>query len=431
MTVATRRTGWIARLTADRDAPDAERQAAQVGRWAIAVLFCFSLLFFLGFAATFSALGVTLPAMVRDLGWSWTEAGFGFTLLGVSCAASSFVPARLIRRFGVRAPLLLGTAVLCGGLLCLGRAQGLALFYLGTMLCGVGYQMLALIPGTHVLSAMFSRRSLVFGIYFTSGSLGGVAGPWIVLSTMSAFENNWRMVWMVLAAGVLVAGLLCTAIVGRGSDTHAQVAAARPAVAPEEGWAVRDALRTPQFWLLFGAYLSQLLILSCVASMSVAHLTQLAITPAVAAAMLSLEAAVQVGARLLGGVVGEFVNRKLLLLIGLACATIGVWTLSIAGDTMTMLIYALLTGIGVGLTALSSTLLLLEYFGRKHNLELFSIICTLVAVSSFNALLGGAIRDATGSFALAFQLFGCVPALVFLATLVTPRPRMPGTEMVK
>lgn len=392
-------------------------------RWPYAVLACFSLLLFLGFASTFSALGVTLPNMVREMGWNWTQAGLGFTLLGVSCAASSYLPAKLIRRFGVRAPLLLGTAVLCSGLLCLSRTHSLPPFFAGTILCGIGYQLIAMIPGTHVLSSMFSRRSLTFGIYFTSGSLGGVAGPWIVLSTMTAFDGAWRMVWIVLAIAVFLAGTLSTIIVGRGSDSHQRAASDAPVPLAEEGWPVRAALRTPQFWLLFGAYFSQLLILSCVASMSVAHLTQMKITPAIAAGMLSLEALVQVVARLLGGVIGEFVNRKLLLLCGLAAATVGVWTLSIARDDTALVIYALLTGVGVGLTALSSTLLLLEYFGKKHNLELFSIICTLVAVSSFNSLVGGAIRDATGSFALAFQLFGCIPALIFLATLVTPRPR--------
>ncbi|MFT3965206.1 MAG: MFS transporter [Sphingobium sp.] len=391
--------------------------------WAIAVLVCFSLLNFLGFASTFSALGVTLPFMVGDLGWSWTQAGLGFTLLGVASASSSFLPALLIRRHGVRTPLILGGFVLAGGLLTLSRAQGVIPFFLGTVLSGIGFQLIAMIPGTHVLSAMFSRRSLVFGIYMTSGSLGGVAGPWIVLSVMDAFAQDWRMVWILLACAVLAAGLICAAIVGRGSDTHRRQQAENPAPAEEDGWDVRAALRTPQFWVICGAYLSQLLILSCVASMSVAHLTQTGTVATVAAGMLSLEAAIQVAARLMGGVIGEFVNRKFLLLCGLACLVAGVWTLSTAHTTPQLLVYALLTGIGVGLTALSSTLLLLEWFGRKHNLELFSIICTLVAISSFNALAGGAIRDATGSFTLAYQIFGCVPALVLLAGLVTPRPR--------
>ncbi|MBU0554937.1 MAG: MFS transporter [Alphaproteobacteria bacterium] len=401
--------------------------AASLGGWALAVLASFSLLNFLGFASTFSALGVTLPYMVGELGWSWTQAGLGFTLLGVASASSSFLPALLIRRYGVRAPLVLGAFVLASGLLLLSRAQGVLPFFLGTITCGIGFQLIAMIPGTHVLSGMFSRRSLVFGIYMTSGSLGGVAGPWIVLSTMAGFEQDWRMVWIVLACAIFVTSLTCALIVGKGSDTHRrhQESGTAPII-EERGWAVRDALRTPQFWMICGAYLSQLLVLSCVSSMSVAHLTQTGVVATVAAGMLSLEAAVQVAARLLGGALGEIVNRRLLLICGLACATIGVWTLSGAQSTQALLIYALLTGIGVGLTALSSTLLLLEWFGKKHNLELFSIICTLVAISSFNSLIGGAIRDATGSFALAFQLFGCVPALVLIASLLIRRPHQHG-----
>lgn len=410
--------------SADHDAKGAvEGHGVGLNGWALAVLVCFSLLNFLGFAATFSALGVTLPFMVGDLGWSWTQAGLGFTLLGVASASSSFLPALLIRRFGVRTPLILGGFVLAGGLLTISRAQGVAPFFIGTLLSGVGFQLIAMIPGTHVLSAMFSRRSLVFGIYMTSGSLGGVAGPWIVLSTMDAFGQNWRMVWIVLACAVFIAGLACAAIVGRGSDSHRQQQATDPGAQPEQGWEVRDALRTPQFWVICGAYLSQLLVLSCVASMSVAHLTQTGVTAAVAAGMLSLEAAVQVAARLFGGVIGEFVNRRLLLMFGLASVTAGVWTLSTATSGAALLAYALLTGVGVGLTALASTLLLLEWFGKKHNLELFSTICTLVAISSFNSLAGGAIRDATGSFTLAYQLFGCVPAIVLLATMMVRAPR--------
>ena len=112
-------------------------------------------------------------------------------------------------------------------------------------------------------------------------------------------------------------------------------------------------------------------------------------------------------------------------MIGLGSMTVGLWTLSTAESTTELLLYALMTGTGIGLTALSSTLLLLEWFGKKHNLELFSIMCTLVAISAVNALIGGAIRDATGSFTLAYQLFGSFPALVLIATLLTRRPRRP------
>ena len=67
-----------------------------------------STLFFIITAATFDSLGLVLPAMVTELGWSWTEAGLGFTLLAVFCGLTATVPAALIRRLGVRANLMIG-----------------------------------------------------------------------------------------------------------------------------------------------------------------------------------------------------------------------------------------------------------------------------------------------------------------------------------
>ena len=78
-----------------------------------------SALYFIITAATFASLGLALPAMVAELNWSWTGAGFGFTLLGFLCGITSAVPAALIRRFGVRACLLAGCVVMALAFLCL------------------------------------------------------------------------------------------------------------------------------------------------------------------------------------------------------------------------------------------------------------------------------------------------------------------------
>ena len=55
---------------------------------------------------------------------------------------------------------------------------------LGAALCGVGYQMTALVPGTHVLGSLFANKTRIFGIYFTFGSVGGICGPWMVVAIM-------------------------------------------------------------------------------------------------------------------------------------------------------------------------------------------------------------------------------------------------------
>ena len=84
------------------------------GRRAQLALLGLSLLFFQITAATFTSLGVVLPAMVGELRWSWGAAGLGFTVLAVACGLASLAPAVVIRALGVRATLAAGGAVLGG-----------------------------------------------------------------------------------------------------------------------------------------------------------------------------------------------------------------------------------------------------------------------------------------------------------------------------
>ena len=66
-----------------------------------AALASLSALFFLITAGTFTSLGVVLPDMVKALGWNWSSAGLGFTLLGLATGLASFAPAVVVRRLGV------------------------------------------------------------------------------------------------------------------------------------------------------------------------------------------------------------------------------------------------------------------------------------------------------------------------------------------
>jgi MFS family permease len=400
----------------------------------------FSLLLFLITAATYSSLGVVIPAMVPELGWSWEHAFLGFSILGVFTGLSSWLPALLIRRIGVRGTVLVGVAVMAGGLACLSRVHALPIYFLGTALCGVGFQMAALIPGTHVLSAIFKQRALPFGIYFTFGALGGVAGPWMVVSILGATHNDWRLYWALQAVLVGLVGLVCAVAVG-GPRWLEQAGAALDKVLDDEAkaqhasgaipgkvyhtdheWSVRDAVRTPQFYVLLAAYFSHLLAGISAASLTQAHLTQLGVAGAVAAGMLSLEGLMQVVARLGGGAIGDRVDPRWLLVFAQGLLVIGLLALARADTTPLLVLYAVGVGVGFGLTVLAVSLLLLNYFGRRNNVELFSLTCLIGAVSAAGPFIGGFMRDRLGTFTPTFQLFAAVTAVVFVAALFMRPP---------
>ena len=98
-------------------------------------------------------------------------------MLGVVCGLTSTIPAWLIRHAGVRATLVLGSAVMAAAFLCLAQTRGVVLYDIACCLAGLGFTLLATVPGTYLLARCFARPSFAFGLYFTVGGLGGVAGP--------------------------------------------------------------------------------------------------------------------------------------------------------------------------------------------------------------------------------------------------------------
>ena len=396
-----------------------------------------SLLLFLITASTFSSLGVVLPAMIKEQGWGFGPAFLGFTFLGAFCGASSKLPAILIRKIGVRGTIIAGSAVMVAGFACLAASPGLAVYLVGTALLGVGYQMMALIPGTHVLSMLFKKRALPFGIYFTIGSLGGVVGPWMAVSGMELAHGGWRPYWWAQAVASVVVGALCAALVGGRAWLEAAAVVTDKAVAEDiqaapanskvyrtsTDWTVKEAVRTPQFWVILAAYFAHLLGGVTAVSLAPTHFNELGVVSAVAVAAISLESLMQVVARMGGGLLGDRVDPRWLLAGAQGMMAVGLLALAHATTWPLMMLFAIGVGVGFGLTVLAVSILLLNYYGRKNNLEIFSLVCLVGAVSALGPVVGGVMRDHLGSFVATFQVCAAIIGVIFVAACFMRPPR--------
>jgi len=395
---------------------------AECGGRAWLTLALMSALYFIITAATFGSLGMVLPAMVKELGWSWTGAGFGFSLLGFFCGITSAVPAALIRRFGVRATLLAGCVVMGLAFACLARTGGLLGYFAGASLAGLGFTLLDSVPATYLLSRLFARPSFAIGLFFTVGGLGGVAGPLLYTSVIDA-TGNWRSYWLVVGMLIALIGAIAAFAVDARSDVGA-AAQGDPEISTER-WSFRDALQTPQFWTIAAAFVAFQFCGITASSVSVAHLTQHGVAAIVAGSMMSAEALVNSSARFAGGILTRFVSAKTLLSASLACLVVGMLALGVARDLPMMLVYAVGIGIGYGLTLFAATILLLDYFGRGPYLELFSAVNLISTVGAVAPTLAGLTRDRIGSFTPFFMGLAVLVTLVLLAVIMmrTPHPR--------
>ena len=381
-----------------------------------------SALFFVITATTFDSLGLVLPSMVADLHWTWTQAGLGYTLLGVFCGITATVPAFLIRRFNLRVTLLIGALVMALAFVALGTTKGLWLYFVGASLAGLGFTLLDTVPGTYLLARLFKRPSVAIGFYFTVGGLGAAFAPLFYYGVK--LHGSWQDYW--LAAGVLVAltALAAAALVDTKTDVSAE-AEDDPDISTES-WNARDALRTPQFWILAAAYSAFLFCGITANSVSVAHLTQQGIAQVAAGGMIGVSGIANALARLAGGVLTRFINARILLMVSLLSLIAGLLALANARDMTLMIVYALGIGIGYGLTFFASTILLLDYFGRRPNLELFATVNLISTSGSVAPFLAGLSRDHLGSFSPFFIGLAVLMAVVLLAVAWMRPPHRVG-----
>ena len=404
-----------------------------------AVLGVFSLLQALITISIYTALGIALPLMVHDEAWNWTEAGMGFTVIGICIGGSSYLPTILIRRFGVRITLLLGSVCVASGLALLALVHGLVMYFLGAALCGVGYQMMALIPANHVLTNLFRRKSSVLGLYFTLASALSAAGPLTIIGMLRLLHNDWRRLWEIEAVVALAIGAACALVTGGRAWMEQAAAALEAKIAEEdakpktskratgyrtqETWTLAEAARTPQFYILIAAYFGHVICLATTAGATTAHLIQRGVLLEIVGVVLTIEALAGMAWRLLAGVLGDLFDARYLLIFALGALVIGMYALAVAHGYPSMIVFAVGTGIGFTVTPLAVMVLVPNYFGRKHNLEIFSTICLVGAVSAFGPTLGGLLRDYSGSFSSTFELLALLNALAFVAALFMRPPR--------
>ena len=151
--------------------------------------------------------------------------------------------------------------------------------------------------------------------------------------------------------------------------------------------------------------------------------SELGVASTVAVAVLSLESLMQVAARMSGGLLADRIDPRWLLAGAQGMMAVGLVALAGATTWPLMMVFALGVGVGFGMTVLAVSILLLNYYGRKNNLELFSMVCMVGAVSALGPVIGGFMRDRLGGFAPTFQVFAAVIGVIFVAALFMRPPR--------
>ena len=385
-----------------------------------------SAIYFTISAATFSSLGIVLPSMIGELKWSWSQAGTGFSLLALLVGLASALPAWTIRRFGITATYGIGGTIMVIGFSLFALCQGISVYLVGAGLLGLGFALCAVVPAVYLLNGwMADNRATVIGAYFTIGGLGNVAGP-LAANGFIAATRAWRPYWWAMAAVMLLLTILALIFV-KSPPGQAATGAAPGAPTPlaHGDWRFRDAVRTPQYWIIS---LSMTATLQCVLTTSTfapAHLAALGISASAAAFVLSSNGAVGALSRYLGGWLATRIDPKWLLVAGLVGEGLGMLALSLADNHVALGVFAVTEGFGFGMCLLATTLLLVNYFGPSENPEIYGTFNLITTIAMVGPYLGGLIKDVSGGFG---GLFQGNAALMLLIVMLAVAMRPPGTK---
>ncbi|MGH8135420.1 MAG: CynX/NimT family MFS transporter, partial [Steroidobacteraceae bacterium] len=402
--------------------------SSPAARWALFAII--SAIFFLINGATFSSLGVVLPFMIKELSWSWSQAGTGFSLFALTVGLASTVPAWILRRFGIKATYGVGGAVMACGFALLALTSSLQLYLVAMPLLGLGFASCATVPGVFLLNGwMPEKRSATIGAYMTIGGLGAVAGP-LASSGVIAATGSWRFYWWAVTTAMLALTTLAVAIVKSPPDA---VSAAAETAAPSEeprsagvyrttaDWRFRDAVRTTQFWTIAIAMTTMLLCVLTTNGWAVTHMGTLGVPAAVAAGVLSADGAVNALSRAVGGVLATRIDPKHLLVAALLSEAIGVAALSVADNWIAFTVFAVADGFGFGMCFFATAMLLVNYFGPSENPEILGTYNLVTTLAMIGPATAGFVADAVGGFSRVFMGYAAV-VLVVVAITAAMRP---------
>ena len=195
---------------------------------------------------------VASGAVATDVAESFIA--FGASLTFLFSGLISPLAGWLIQKFPLKRLMLIGCALLGGGLLLHAGANSYVSVYAARILMGVSLGFVGVLPSVVLVSNWFvRRRGMALGILLTGTSVGGVLIPPIATPLIDRF--GWRMamvlvsmlIWLVLAPAIAILVRSRPSDMALLPDGDGMSAASE--TASTSGLTFSQAIRTRLFWI--------------------------------------------------------------------------------------------------------------------------------------------------------------------------------------
>lgn len=378
----------------------------------------------------FYTIGMFAPELSREFGWSFASMMGSIAVQSAVVMVASPLAGFAVDRYGARPVALVSLFLfgLCFMSLSLNRGS-LMLFYgqwVVMSVCGVGTLSAT---WTRVVNGWFDRnRGLAFGIASTGTGLTGFLikplAAWIIT------EFGWRTAFVAIGALPIVIGLpVIFALFHENRDlaAPADMTADRSEQPPAEyGMTLREALRSPRFWIMAGAFF----LIAFALTAPTPNLENILKTFRFDLGEIGRIAASFGLAVIAGRVIGGWLLDRFwapgCAFVILLLPALGSWLF--AGDSLSggaAMVAVLCIGFGAGFEFDLLAFLISRYFGQRNYGVIYGCFYTVIACGGgLGPVVYGYAFDITGTYGTAL-LFGvaCILTGGALLLLMGPYPR--------
>jgi MFS family permease len=374
------------------------------------------------FGAQYS-FGIFFKPMLDEFGWSRALTSGVYSMNVIIQGIVTILAGRLNDRFGPR--MVVGTSAL---LLCLGYALmsqvnavwQIYLFYgffisLGSCVW---------VPLVSTCARWFiKRRGMMSGIISSGIGFGMVIFPPVANQLIAAY--HWRSSFVIIGVSTAVIMFISAMLLRRdptqkglqalGADS-AQVKWSDSAL---QGYTLKEAIRTRQFWILCFTFFTSNFCVQTVVVHMVPHATDIGIGAVAAATIISAVGVLSICSKIgSGAAIDQMGSRRVLIVIPVLIALSFFWLLP-ANQLWMFYLFALVFAIGYGGSSAIQSPITAEYFGLKsHGAILGMLLIGNFAGGAAGPALDGFIFDSTNSYRWAFIVCAVISLVAFTAILL-------------
>ena len=388
-----------------------------------------------GFGAM-ATLSVFLQPMAETMGWSRTGVATAALLNFLCMGVGAFMWGALSDRYGTRAVVLCGGALLGLGMVVASQATTLWQFQLlfGTIVGLAAGSFYA--PMTATTTRWFTHnRSLAVALVSAGLSFGSTLMAPLARWLITTYD--WRTAMLLLGDVVWLIVIPAAFLVRNPPAATPPAAMATTAVAGRE-LTIGEVMRTPQFAAI------ALTHFACCAAHSgpifhmVTHAIDRGVPTMAAATVLSAAGLASLSGKIVCGLFADRIGAKRTLVAGLALQAVAISFYLFTAGLASFYALALMFGFAYGGVMPLYAILVREYFGERIMGAAFGAVSVAATLGmALGPWLGGALYDSLGSYAWMFVGSSAIglgavaialsfrPPRALGAPLLAPRPSTP------